>query len=207
MNSDNSNVTIIVLLIFFCTLIVCGYFIYKKVWVPRQCNAKGPDETSNVSTWVWDSGECVANVCIDGFGDAAKGGLPDSSGNCMKFDDTTCPSNCKDTTCKNSACTTCKTGYGTSLSGAPDSKGSCPSYWVETAGIDYMSAVNINIPNVKSKDECVSQCKSQTNPPCKFAVIDTKTGSGSCWLKKDWSGVKTTGSSHSILAPVGTVYS
>ena len=70
--------TMIIVIVLLIAIGVGGYFGYTKWWVPRQCNNKGPDTTSNVSTFVWDSdsGMCVANVCSDGYGTKATGGAP-----------------------------------------------------------------------------------------------------------------------------------
>jgi len=80
-------VTIFIVVIVLVLLGVGGYFVYQKFFSSSsQCANKGSDKSSNVSTFVWDSksSSCVANVCMDGFGDAAKGGLP-SKGVCNTF--------------------------------------------------------------------------------------------------------------------------
>jgi len=58
-------VVIIVLLIVLIALGVGGYFGYKKLWIPRQCNNRAA--TANVATWVWNSNVCQANTCTTGF--------------------------------------------------------------------------------------------------------------------------------------------
>lgn len=82
-----SPVAIIVLILIFVALGVGGYFGYKKLLVPRQCNSKAEDTTLHVKTFMWDSvnSNCVANVCSDGYGNAATGGAPDSTGVCSSF--------------------------------------------------------------------------------------------------------------------------
>ena len=76
-------------LIITVVLILIGvaiYAVYTKLWFPKQCVGQDPDKTSNVSTFMYDSkkGVCVANVCIDGYGDAANKGLP-VNGICTLF--------------------------------------------------------------------------------------------------------------------------
>ena len=85
-SSGRGMVTIFIVVIVLVLLGVGGYFAYTKWWVPRQCNNRGPDSTSNVASFVWDSdsSSCLANVCMDGFGSAAKGGLP-VAGNCFTY--------------------------------------------------------------------------------------------------------------------------
>ena len=85
--SSGKGMTIIIIVIVLLLLGVGGYFAYTKWWVPRQCNNRGPDTSSNVASFSWDSdsGKCLANVCSDKYGSAATGGKPDSSGNCFKY--------------------------------------------------------------------------------------------------------------------------
>jgi hypothetical protein len=81
-------VAVIFILILLLALFgVGGYFGYKKWWEPRQCNNQAEDTTLHVKTFMWDSdsSNCVANVCSDGYGDAATGGKPDSKGVCSQF--------------------------------------------------------------------------------------------------------------------------
>lgn len=70
--------TMIIVIVLLIVIGVGGYFGYTKWWVPKQCNDKGPDTTSNVASFIWDSesGTCMENVCADGFGNAATGGSP-----------------------------------------------------------------------------------------------------------------------------------
>jgi len=77
-NGGGGMIGIIILIIFLILAGVGGYFGYTKWWVPKQCVGQDPDKTSNVSTFMYDSkkGVCVANVCIDGYGDKATGGRP-----------------------------------------------------------------------------------------------------------------------------------
>lgn len=76
-SAGGGGMMVIIVILVLIVLGVGGYFGYTKLWQPYQCNNKGPDTTSNVATFMWDSkkGKCVANVCIDGFGNAATGGL------------------------------------------------------------------------------------------------------------------------------------
>ena len=75
--NGGGGMIVLILIIFLIAAGVGGYFGYTKWWVPKQCVGQDPDKTSNVSTFMYDSkkGVCVANVCIDGYGDAATGGL------------------------------------------------------------------------------------------------------------------------------------
>lgn len=66
----------IIILVVLVILGVGVYFVFRKKPVPAeipttQCANKAPDAASNVSTWVLDSdsGACVANVCMNGYGD------------------------------------------------------------------------------------------------------------------------------------------
>ena len=78
---------IVLIILLLVGLGVGVYFGYKKWWLPRQCNNKSEDTTLHVKTFMWDhdSSNCVANICSDGYGDAATGGKPDSKGVCNKF--------------------------------------------------------------------------------------------------------------------------
>jgi hypothetical protein len=86
-NSQSSGIlTMIIVIVLLVAIGVGGYFGYTKWLVPKQCVAQASDKTSNVATFMYDSkkGKCVANVCIDGFGNAATGGLP-VKGICTQF--------------------------------------------------------------------------------------------------------------------------
>jgi hypothetical protein len=58
-------VAILLVFILLIALGVGGYFGYKKLYVPRQCNNRAA--TANVATWVWNSNVCQANTCATGF--------------------------------------------------------------------------------------------------------------------------------------------
>ena len=80
-------VAIVLLILLLIGLGVGVYFGYKKLWLPRQCKNKSEDTTLHVKTFMWDSdsSNCVANICSDGYGTAATGGKPDSTGVCSQF--------------------------------------------------------------------------------------------------------------------------
>ena len=88
MNSSPGNGMMIVIVVVVLLVLCVGvYFAYKAFFNPAaKCNNKDSDSTSHISTFVWDSksSTCLANVCMDGFGDAATGGKP-VSGNCYTF--------------------------------------------------------------------------------------------------------------------------
>ena len=83
----------VVLLILFVFLLAIGLLLKFKAsalpnwsWLQKLgCKIKGPDGTLFVEKWAWDGSNCVANVCADGYGSTATGGLPDSNGVCSKF--------------------------------------------------------------------------------------------------------------------------
>ena len=163
-------VTVLVLLLLLIVLGIGGYFGYKKWWEPSQCNKKAA--TSNVASWVWNSNVCQANTCTTGFT------FNSDKSDCVS--DTSCPINCSDKTCKNKMCTKCNPGYGTKLSGTPDSKGACPEYWKEIDGLDFRGPSNdISLSPSTDKDDCITKCAAQKNPDCMFTVTDGTT----CWLK------------------------
>jgi hypothetical protein len=82
--NGGGGMIVLILIIFLIAAGVGGYFGYTKWWVPKQCVGQDPDKTSNVSTFMYDSkkGVCVANVCIDGYGDAANAPV---KGVCTQF--------------------------------------------------------------------------------------------------------------------------
>jgi hypothetical protein len=119
--------------------------------------------------------------------------------------DTSCPTNCSDSTCTNKMCTKCNSGYGTKLAGTPASDGSCPPYYKEYVGIDYRSFMgkpnDIGFLTSNDKDYCVSRCVAQTKPTCMFAVTDGTT----CWLKNGFGWDAPNGyadPNRIVLAPV-----
>jgi len=84
---SGKGMMIIIFVVVLVLLGVGGYFVYQKFFSSSsQCANKGSDKSSNVSTFVWDSksSSCVANVCMDGYGDAATGGAP-ISGKCSVY--------------------------------------------------------------------------------------------------------------------------
>lgn len=185
-------IAIILLILLFVGLGIGGYFGYKNWWEPSQCNKKAA--TANVATWVWNSNVCQANTCTSGFT------FNSDKSDCVK--DTSCPANCSDTTCTNIKCEKCNPGYGTKLSGSPDSSGMCPEYWKEIDTLDYRGPSNdISFSTTSDKDECISKCAAQKNPDCMFAVTDGT----SCWLKNGFGSDGPKGSvitGRSVLAPV-----
>lgn len=60
-------VGLLFLIIFLVAVGVGGYFVYTKLYIPKQCT--GQLATSNVATFMYDSTNgCVANTCIIGYG-------------------------------------------------------------------------------------------------------------------------------------------
>jgi hypothetical protein len=183
-------------------LSVGGYFSYKMLF-GNNCSSKSPDPTSNVSTWVYDSTakKCVANVCIDGYGDAATGGSPDSNGNCMQYTQP-CP-NCVNGSCTGGKCSKCTTGYGTSLAGSPDSSGKCPPYYIAINNLDYLGDDIGAAVSSQTNDDCVQLCQADKN--CKFAV--RRDDQKLCYKKTDFSTSKKSGTTDApnatYLGPVG----
>jgi hypothetical protein len=106
--------TIIFIVVFLIVVAAAGgYFGYTKWWQPRQCVSK--KATSNVSTFMWKDGKCIANVCVSGF-----------TGDDCSTVDTSCPiPNCK--TCgSDHTCTKCIDGYGDGINKPVSSV--CPVY-------------------------------------------------------------------------------
>lgn len=69
-------------LIVIALLVFGGFLVYKKWWIPRQCNNQDADTTLNIASWLWVtdpdssmglSGNCTANTCATNFGTNAKG--------------------------------------------------------------------------------------------------------------------------------------
>ena len=120
---------IIIFLIIFLILLaagVGGYFGYTKWWQPKQC--VGQDATSNVSTFMWKDGKCIANVCVGGF----------TGADCSTVVDTSCPANCSDTKCTNKQCTNCRYKINTdgTCSGPDSYDTSCPENCSDTICTD-----------------------------------------------------------------------
>jgi hypothetical protein len=87
-SAPSGNGMIIIFVVIVLVLLgVGGYFVYQKFFSPSaKCPKQDSDAKSHVSTFVWDSdsNSCVANVCMDGYGDAATGGEP-VSGKCSVY--------------------------------------------------------------------------------------------------------------------------
>jgi hypothetical protein len=106
----------------------------------------------------------MCTTCSSGYGIDYKG-TPDTDGSCPVY--TSCP-NCGDDSCKGGKCSKCAKGYGTLLDGTPDSSGSCPPYYIDIQYLDYLTQATGDDGKTASNDECILQCKKDSN--CKFAI-------------------------------------
>jgi hypothetical protein len=84
-SAGGGGIMVIIVIVLLIAIGVGGYFGYTKWWVPKQC--VGQDATSNVSTFMYDSdsGTCMANVCMTGFGCDSKGTLCTTGDVCASY--------------------------------------------------------------------------------------------------------------------------
>ena len=57
--------SIIILILVLVILGVGGYFGWSKLYQPMACKKK--EATSNIATFTWSNGECIANTCVNGY--------------------------------------------------------------------------------------------------------------------------------------------
>ena len=73
-----SAAVVIGILALLIVLVLGGFFGYKYIYAKNKCTNSDPDTTNNIQSFIWNSGSlfslsgnCVANTCITGFGDAS----------------------------------------------------------------------------------------------------------------------------------------